>query len=112
MGVPHVLPYVHMALQGFRETHVCLMGVGVVTDLCYSLQAKILPFVDEFVNIMCTHLQNPDVDRKIQAAIMTTIGDVALTIGGDFEKFLTPVIQIMQQAATTRFEDGPGNDED
>lgn len=110
--MPHFVPCLHMALQNYEDTQVCLMAVGVVTDLCRALQMKVLPYVEQFVHILYTNLQNPKVDRKIKAAIMTTFGDISLAITGEFEKFLAPILGMLQEASMTRLEDGPPDNED
>jgi importin subunit beta-1 len=110
--MPHFMPFLHLGLQGIEDTQVCLMSVGVVTDLCRALQIKILPYVEQFVQILYTNLQNPKVDRKIKAAIMTTFGDIALAVTGEFEKFLGPVIGMLSEASQTKLEDGNPDNED
>eukprot|EP00931_Biecheleriopsis_adriatica_P086256 TRINITY_DN60967_c0_g1_i1.p1 TRINITY_DN60967_c0_g1~~TRINITY_DN60967_c0_g1_i1.p1 ORF type:complete len:854 (+),score=205.76 TRINITY_DN60967_c0_g1_i1:68-2629(+) len=110
--MPHFAPHLRVGLQNYEEVQVCLMTTGVVGDLCRALEGKIITYCDTILQILYTNLQNPNVDRKIKAAIMTCFGDLALAITGEFEKYLAPVVQMLTEASKTRLEDGPAGNEE
>lgn len=110
--MPHFAPHLRVGLQNYDEVQVCLMTTGVVGDLCRALEGKILTYCDTILQILYTNLQNPAVDRKIKAAIMSCFGDIALAITGEFEKYLAPVVQMLMEASSTRLADGPANNEE
>merc|ERR1712187_834639 len=64
-------------------------------------------YCDAILQILYLNLQNTVVDKEIKAAIMTCFGDIALAITGDFEKYLPPVVQMLEMASQTRVEDVP-----
>lgn len=110
--MPVFATHLRVGLQNYDDLQVCLMATGVVGDLCRALEGKIITYCDTILQILYTNLQNPAVDRKIKAAIMSCFGDIALAITGEFEKYLTPVMQMLQEASSTRLQDGPpGNEE-
>mmetsp|Transcript_85121 Transcript_85121/g.150554 ORF Transcript_85121/g.150554 Transcript_85121/m.150554 type:complete len:857 (-) Transcript_85121:127-2697(-) len=110
--MPHFAPHLSAGLQNYDEVQVCLMTTGIVGDLCRALEGKIMTYCDTILNILYNNLQNTAVDRKIKAAIMTCFGDLALAIGGEFEKYLVPVVQMLREASSTRLADGPADNEE
>mmetsp|Transcript_46161 Transcript_46161/g.98866 ORF Transcript_46161/g.98866 Transcript_46161/m.98866 type:complete len:856 (+) Transcript_46161:309-2876(+) len=110
--MPHFAPHFRTGLQNYEDVQTCYFATGAVGDISRALDAKLAPFCDTTLEILFTNLQNPNVDRKIKAAILGVFGDVALAIGGDFEKYLEPVVKMMLEASRTKLEDGPSNNED
>lgn len=105
-------PHLRVGLQNYEDVQVCVLATGVVGDLCRALEGKMTTYCDTILQILYTNLQNPAVDRKIKAAIMACFGDIALAVTGEFEKYLSPVVQMLQEASSTRLTDGPANSED
>jgi len=108
----HYIPYFRIGLQNFEDVQVCYMATGAVGDLCRALEGKITTYFDDILHILYTNLQNPVVDRKIKAAIITCFGDIALAVTGEFEKYLPPVVQMLQEASRTTLQDGPAGNEE
>lgn len=107
--VPHFFPFLKLGLQNAEDYQVCIIAVGIVGDVCRALEGKVLPFCDEFVNILLTNLQNPYLNRSVKPPILSCFGDIALAIGPEFEKYLPQVMTMLQQAATTP---KPDNDDE
>jgi len=110
--MPHFAPHLKVGLENYEDVQVCKMTVGVVGDLCGALEGKIITYCDTILQILYTNLQNPAVDRKIKAAIMQCFGDISLAICGDFEKYLAPVVKMLQEASNTKLQDGPADNEE
>merc|ERR1712048_497486 len=110
--LPVFAPHLRVGLQNYEDVQVCLMATGVVGDLCRALEGKIISSCDTILQILYANLQNPAVDRKIKAAIMSCFGDIALAITGEFEKYLAPVVQMLQEASSTRLNDVPSVNEE
>jgi len=108
----HFAPHFKTGLENFEDTQVCLLATGMIGDLCSALKGRMIVYSDTILQILYANLQNPAVDRKIKAAIMTSFGDLALAVGGEFEKYLGPVVQMLQEASNTRLSDGNPKDED
>jgi importin subunit beta-1 len=92
-------PFLKLALQNYAAYQVCQAAVGLVGDLCRTLTAKMLPYCNDIMEIMVANLSNAAVHRTIKPQILSTIGDVALSIGSDFKVYLTIVFQILKEAA-------------
>lgn len=110
--MPRFAVFLRVGLTNHEDVQTCLMTVGSICDLCRSLEGKMVVYCDDIVNILYTHLRTPTVNRKIKAAIMSSFGDIAMAIGGSFEKYLKHVIEMMLEASRTRLQDGPANNED
>mmetsp|Transcript_86431 Transcript_86431/g.201067 ORF Transcript_86431/g.201067 Transcript_86431/m.201067 type:complete len:860 (+) Transcript_86431:220-2799(+) len=110
--MPVFATHLRVGLQNYDDVQVCLMATGVVGDLCRALEGKIITYCDTILQILYSNLQNNAVDRKIKAAIMSCFGDIALAISGEFEKYLKPVMQMLQEASNTRLSHGPAYNEE
>eukprot|EP00698_Gefionella_okellyi_P016246 TRINITY_DN4646_c0_g1_i1.p1 TRINITY_DN4646_c0_g1~~TRINITY_DN4646_c0_g1_i1.p1 ORF type:complete len:848 (-),score=205.25 TRINITY_DN4646_c0_g1_i1:134-2677(-) len=97
--VQHFLQPLKAGLASCEEYQVCSICVGVVGDLCRALNEQMAPFTDELLQQLLTDLQNPALDRSVKPSILAAFGDIALAIGGQFEKYLPFVIPMLQQAA-------------
>ena len=58
-----------------------------------------LPHLSPFHCPFLSFLKNPAVHRSIKPQILSTIGDIALSIGANFKAYLNIVFQILKQAA-------------
>eukprot|EP00927_Polykrikos_kofoidii_P061297 TRINITY_DN56150_c0_g1_i1.p1 TRINITY_DN56150_c0_g1~~TRINITY_DN56150_c0_g1_i1.p1 ORF type:complete len:899 (-),score=160.62 TRINITY_DN56150_c0_g1_i1:291-2879(-) len=108
----HFAPHFQIGLKNFEDVQVCNMATGIVGDFCRALGPKMTPYVEPILEVLFVNLQNTAVDRKIKASIMTAFGDIALAITGDFEKYLGPVVNMLHYASSTRFSDGPVENEE
>ena len=48
-------------------------------DLCRTIKKEIKPFVEKIIDVMVNKLNKNSTDKKIKPAIITCIGDIALT---------------------------------
>merc|ERR1719198_6503 len=108
----HFAPQFTVGLQNYEDVQVCVIATGVIGDVARALDAKLLPYCDGLLQILYSNLKNPGVDRKIKAAIMTSFGDIALAITGEFQKYLGPVVEMLREASMTQLSDGPANNEE
>jgi len=110
--MPHFVEHMRTGLTCHEDVQVCLVTVRMISGLSSALGRGILQYSDTILEILYQHLQNPNVDRKIKAAIMPVFGDMALELKGEFEKYLGPVLQMLHQASLTKLSDGPADSED
>ena len=38
---------------------MCAVAIGVIGDVCRALEAKVLPYCDEIVNLLLQNVANP-----------------------------------------------------
>lgn len=102
--MPHFRPFLSLGLSNYEEHQVCQVAVGVVGDICRALEVKILPYCDEIVALLLRNLQNSTLNRNVKPPILSCFGDIALAIGGHFEKYMQVTMNMLQQASMTKVD--------
>ena len=72
------VPFLHAALGNHEEHAMCSIAVGIVGDICRSLNELILPYCDNIMNALLSTLQSPALHRDVKPVIISCFGDVAL----------------------------------
>lgn len=99
--MPHFRPFLVLGLRNFEEHTVCTISVGVVGDVSRALGSKLIPYCDEIVSLLLQDLQNPNMHRSVKPPILACFGDIALSIGSGFVKYLNVVMNMLHQASST-----------
>jgi importin subunit beta-1 len=81
-----------------------VVTVGVVGDVARALEAKLAPYCDEIMTVLLGNLQNPEVERIVKPHIISCLSDIALAMGGWFDRYLPYVMTMLIQASRLRFE--------
>jgi len=102
-------PFLLNALNNQEEPQLCSVAIGLVTDLARALESKVQPFCDAFMNSLLNNLRSSTLGNQFKPAILQSFGDIAQSIGGDFDKYLSVVAQVLQQAATISTQDSSPN---
>ncbi|CAN1250825.1 Importin subunit beta-1 [Linum perenne] len=97
--MPEFYKYLEMGLQNFEEYQVCAVTVGVVGDICRALENKVLPHCDGIMTQLLKDLSSNQLHRSVKPPIFSCLGDIALAIGQDFEKYLMYAMPMLQSAA-------------
>lgn len=109
--MPEFYKYVEMGLQNFEEYQVCAVTVGVVGDICRALEAKIFPFCDGIMTHLLKDLSSSQLHRSVKPPIFSCFGDIALAIDGNFEKYLSYAMPMLQSAAEIAAQTSSTDDE-
>jgi len=99
--MPHFRPFLSLGLSNYEEHQVCQVAVGVVGDICRALEGKLLPYCDEILGLLLKNLQSPKLNRNVKPPILSCFGDIALAIGGHFDKYMHVTMSMLQQASQT-----------
>jgi importin subunit beta-1 len=97
-------PFLIAALRNQAEAQVCTIAVSIVGELCASLGDRMLPYCDEIVSVLLQDLQSSETPREAKPNIIAAFGDIALAIGGHFEKYLQFVGLILKQASEVQVD--------
>lgn len=92
-------PYLYMGLKNHQEYQVCCAAVGLTGDICRALKGKILPYCDEIMSLLLENLNNTALHRNVKPQILSVFGDLALSIGPEFKKYLQVVLQMLSHAS-------------
>ncbi|KAF2143455.1 uncharacterized protein K452DRAFT_225317 [Aplosporella prunicola CBS 121167] len=96
-------PYLYNALGNQDEPALCAMAIGLVSDITRSLGEKVQPFCDTFMNYLLNNLRSSTLGNQFKPAILQCFGDIAQSIGGHFETYLSVVAQVLVQASQINF---------
>ncbi|KHJ35862.1 putative importin beta-1 subunit [Erysiphe necator] len=95
-------PYLYNALGNQEEPALCSMAIGLVSDITRSIGAQCQPYCDTFMNYLLNNLRSTALSNQFKPAILQCFGDIAGSIGGHFETYLSVVAQVLQQAASVQ----------
>eukprot|EP01006_Ploeotia_vitrea_P053413 TRINITY_DN67786_c6_g2_i2.p1 TRINITY_DN67786_c6_g2~~TRINITY_DN67786_c6_g2_i2.p1 ORF type:complete len:864 (-),score=149.23 TRINITY_DN67786_c6_g2_i2:103-2694(-) len=110
--VAHFAQFLYLGLKQHQEYQVCNIAVGVVGDIALALGHKLAPYCDEIMTILLENLRNIDLNRDVKPTIIACFGDIALNIGALFEKYLSVVMTVMEQASKVTLSEEDAQDED
>jgi len=94
-------PHLLSALQKSDEYAVCSVAVGLVGDISRALGPRMTPYCDRIITLLLQNLQSRNLERSVKPPILSSFGDLALAIGGSFEKYLDVVLLMLKQASET-----------
>ncbi|KAL7297769.1 hypothetical protein TKK_0008804 [Trichogramma kaykai] len=94
-------PFLSLGLKNHAEYQVCGAAVGLTGDICRALKNKILPYCDEIMTLLLENLSDNTVHRSVKPQILSVFGDIALSIGLEFKKYLDVVLHTLAQASQT-----------
>jgi len=92
--------YLLTGLKTCTAYSMCGIAVGVLGDLCRSLEGQIAHFSDEIMKVLLRNLENQNLERMIRPRIITVLGDIALAVGGRFKRYLPYVMPILVNTST------------
>lgn len=92
-------PFLFMGLKNHQEYQVCCAAVGLTGDICRALKHLIIPYCDEIMSLLLANLSEPSLHRSVKPQILSAFGDMALSIGNEFLKYLNVVLDMLRAAS-------------
>mmetsp|Transcript_6215 Transcript_6215/g.9298 ORF Transcript_6215/g.9298 Transcript_6215/m.9298 type:complete len:858 (-) Transcript_6215:252-2825(-) len=105
-------PILLQGLANHEEYQVCIVAVGVVGDLCRALEQNMLNYSDDIVRSLLHNLRNPNINRHVKPPVLACLGDIALAVGGNFDKYLDVTVNMLLQAQNVCASLSPDEDDD
>lgn len=97
-------PYLYLGLKNHQEYQVCCTAVGLTGDIFRALKHKVLPYCDEIMHLLLENLRDQSVHRSVKPQILSVFGDIALSIGTEFRKYLDVVLTTLIQASQAQVD--------
>lgn len=97
-------PYLLLGLKNHNAYQVVTSAVGLIGDIARAIKSKILPHCDELMTLLLENLSDTSVHRSVKPQILSVFGDIALSIGPDFKKYLEVVLQTLVQASAAQVD--------
>jgi len=69
-------------------------------ELVGDIARALLPYCDEIMHMLMQNLSN----RDVKPQVLSVFGDIALSIGGEFRKYLEPVLEVLTQVMNIQVE--------
>ncbi|CAG9767611.1 unnamed protein product [Ceutorhynchus assimilis] len=97
-------PFLYLGLKNHAEYQVCGTAVGLTGDIFRALRFKALPYCDEIMTLLLENLGEPSVHRSVKPQILSVFGDIVLSIGAEFKKYLEVVLGTLAQASQAQVD--------
>ncbi|KAK7872302.1 hypothetical protein R5R35_002759 [Gryllus longicercus] len=97
-------PFLCLGLKNHAEYQVCGAAVGLTGDISRALKSKMLPYCDEIMMLLLENLSDNTVHRSVKPQILSVFGDIALSIGTEFRKYLDIVLRTLLQASQAQVD--------
>lgn len=104
-------PVLEQGLKNHREVEVCIATVGVLGDICRAMDTQVGEYSDRIMQVLLQTLSDPTVDRTIKPQILSSFGDIALSVNNKFETYLSHVLPMLKGAQHLSVEQQRGNNE-
>ncbi|XP_015835882.2 importin subunit beta-1 isoform X1 [Tribolium castaneum] len=97
-------PFLYIGLKNHQEYQVCGTAVGLTGDIFRALKLKALPYCDEIMTLLLENLGDQSVHRSVKPQILSVFGDIVLSIGPEFKKYLDVVLTTLAQASQAQVD--------
>ncbi|XP_022919169.1 importin subunit beta isoform X2 [Onthophagus taurus] len=97
-------PFLYIGLKNHQEYQVCITAVGLTGDIFRALKVKTLPYCDEIMTLLLENLSDDSVHRSVKPQILSVFGDIVLSIGSEFKKYLNVVLATLMQASQAQVD--------
>eukprot|EP00158_Paraphelidium_tribonemae_P009976 Partr_v1_DN29017_c0_g2_i8_m58624 putative importin len=98
------VPFLYGALQNPAEHQLCGIAVGIIADLCRGLGVGIIPYCNQFMQLLSENLQSNVLHREVKPQILSCFGDIALAVMGQFEQYLSFCMTVLLQASQIQYD--------
>uniref|UniRef100_A0A7S1UHI3 Importin N-terminal domain-containing protein n=2 Tax=Phaeomonas parva TaxID=124430 RepID=A0A7S1UHI3_9STRA len=102
---PTIYPVILSGLQRTEEWQGCKTTVNILGDVCRALGKNLLNQCDEIVRALLTALSDNNLHRNVKPHLLSVFHDLAIAIGGNFERYLHQVMQTILAAASVAIPD-------
>ena len=106
--VARVMPYLQYALKSLDDSTLCRVAVGCVGDLSRALEEHVGSQLPHLMPQLMASLGNPQMDRNVKLAMITTVGDLAAATNKHFAPYFKDVLDMLKSAAALSLQ--PGNE--
>ncbi|KAH8241018.1 hypothetical protein KR026_010312 [Drosophila bipectinata] len=98
--MPAFKDFLIMGLKNHEEYQVCCASVGLTGDIFRALKDLMVPYCDEIMSVLMLNLSEPTLHPSVKPQILSCFGDIALSIGSHFVKYLNVVLDMLFGACT------------
>lgn len=74
-------------------------AIGLIADISHSLGPLIVKYGTSFMTLLGNLLQHPDTPRNTKSMILSCFGDIASSMGPEFQTYLEAVMTVVRDAS-------------
>jgi importin subunit beta-1 len=94
------LPFLTNSLNQ-TDSPVSTTAVGLVADISHSLGPEFNQFSEGLIQMLGSMVSNANTRKELKPAVLSAFGDIASTIGSNFQPYLTDVFNVCLTAQNT-----------
>ena len=106
------LPYIDYSIKAFNISALSKSGLLALLNCIRMIEKDVVPSSDSIIKTLIEVCTSNDVSRNNKTIAITCLGEIALTIGIDFSKYLKPVMDLLFSACQLGVEIKEDEDED
>ncbi|KAI9276538.1 armadillo-type protein [Sporodiniella umbellata] len=92
------IPILSDGLKNTAEYQLCLISVGIVGDICRALGKEAAVYCNGLMKLLIVNLQDPTLHYSVKPVTLSCFGDIALSLGESFHRYLEITMTVLQQA--------------
>jgi importin subunit beta-1 len=104
-----LVPFLIAGLQNYEAFQVCTIIVGLLGDICRSIENDVTKYCSDIMTSLVRLLQDNHLHRSVKPPVLSCFGDIAMAIGPQFEPFLPMCLFMLSSAGSMQI---PQDDED
>jgi importin subunit beta-1 len=109
------LPVASMMIQvgltdGHQHPNLCNVAVLVLGDVATACKEKLAEHSDDFITLLLKNLAEPELIFELKPRVVETLGDVAVALGSQFEKYIQVVMKYLLEAGSSNPGENPSQD--
>ena len=105
------LPYIDYSIKAFNISSLSKSGLLALLNCIRMIEKDVVPSSDSIIKTLIEVCTSNDVSRNNKTIAITCLGEIALTIGIDFSKYLKPVMDLLFSACQLGVEIKEDEDE-
>lgn len=106
------LPYIDYSIKAFNISSLSKSGLLALLNCIRMIEKDVVPSSDNIIKTLIEVCTSNDVSRNNKTIAITCLGEIALTIGIDFSKYLKTVMDLLFSACQLGVEIKEDEDED
>jgi importin subunit beta-1 len=111
-NIKNWINFLFKSVENSEDNDISYLAIGVIGDICRTVEKEIKPFIGNIINILINKLQKSDTEKKIKPSIINCISDITLNHKFNLKKssmLIETFKKIVNISQKTQFEEDSEN---